>query len=152
MALLPSCGDKTMSDIRENAMPCGLRPNPNRDTKPYWDGLSEGRLLIQQCADCGTYRHYPRPVCPNCYSMTVKWREMQGEGTVHTWTASHHAFHPAYKRKEPTVYVTVDLPEGPRLLGRLVGGNSDKLAIGQKVKLAVEYVDEELSLPVVELI
>ncbi len=129
----------------------GLRPNPNRDTKPYWDGLLQGRLLIQQCADCGAFRHYPRPVCPNCYSMELKWRDMQGKGTVHTWTISYHPFHPAYKKNLPTAYVTVDLPEGPRLVGRLRGGGEDDLAFGRKVRLAVEMVDDELALPVVEL-
>ena len=44
-------------------------PEPTRDSKPYWDGLNEGRLLLQQCAACRRIRHYPRPVCDACYSM-----------------------------------------------------------------------------------
>jgi uncharacterized OB-fold protein len=136
----------------ENPMLKGPRPKPTRDTKPYWDGLQEGRLLIQQCADCETFRHYPRPVCPNCYSMEVKWRDMQGQGTVHTWTTSYHAFNPAFKKDLPTTYVTVDLPEGPRMVGRLCNSDPADLVIGKPVKLSVEYVDDELSLPIVELI
>ena len=129
----------------------GLRPKPNRDTMPYWDGLKDGKLLIQQCSDCGAYRHYPRPVCPDCHSMDVKWREMQGTGTVHTWTICHHPFHPAYISKDPMVYVTVDLPEGPRMLGRLNGGDPADLAFGKPVTLSTEYIDDELSLPTVSL-
>ena len=48
-------------------------PEPTRDSKPYWDGLNEGRLLLQQCAACKRIRHYPRPVCDACYSMAVAW-------------------------------------------------------------------------------
>ena len=129
----------------------GLRPKPNRDSKPYWDGLLEGRILLQQCADCGTFRHYPRPLCPDCYSMAVKWVEAQGSGTVHTWTVCHHAFHHAYKQDLPTVYVTVDLPEGVRLCGRLRKGGGGDMAVGRPVRLAVETVDQDLALPIVEL-
>ena len=68
-----------------------LRPSPTQDTKPYWDGLLEGHVLIQQCADCSTFRHYPRPVCPECHSMAFDWREISGNGTVHSWTVSGFA-------------------------------------------------------------
>ncbi len=129
----------------------GLRPKATRDSKPYWDGLLEGRLLIQQCGNCGAFRHYPRPVCPDCYSMDVKWREMQGQGIVHTWTVSHHAFHHAYKKHLPTVYVTVELPEGPRMVGRLVDGDATDMSVGRDVTLGVEMVDDELALPIVRV-
>ena len=133
----------------DNPMLNGLRPHPSRDTKPYWDGLLEGRLLIQQCPDCGAFRHYPRAVCPACYSMEVEWVEMRGEATVHTWTTCYHAFHPAYKRDLPVTYVTVDLPEGPRLVGRLRDGDGITLKVGLPVKLGVEQIDAELALPIV---
>ena len=128
-----------------------LRPNPTWDTKPYWDGLLEGRVLIQQCADCGVRRHYPRPVCPECYSMNVKWCEIAGTGTVHTWMVSHHAFHPAFKRGLPTAYVTVDLPEGVRLCAPLRSGDPKDIAIGREVKIGVEMLDDGLAIPVVHL-
>ena len=69
-------------------------PEPTRDSKPYWDGLNEGRLLLQQCAACRRIRHYPRPVCDACYSMDVTWIEASGRGRVHSWTVAHHPFHP----------------------------------------------------------
>jgi len=34
-------------------------PVPTRESQPYWDGLREGRLMLQHCAECGKVRHYP---------------------------------------------------------------------------------------------
>ena len=41
-------------------------PSPTRESQPHWDGMREGRFLLQHCAACGKVRHYPRPVCPHC--------------------------------------------------------------------------------------
>ncbi|MCU1397225.1 MAG: hypothetical protein JWN62_334, partial [Acidimicrobiales bacterium] len=48
-----------------------LRPRPatTHDIAFFFDGLNEGKLLIQQCADCGTLRHPPGPMCRNCHSL-----------------------------------------------------------------------------------
>ena len=126
-----------------------LRPSPNQDSKPYWDGLLEGRVLLQQCGACGIFRHYPRPVCPHCHSMQVNWREAAGHGTVHSWTVSHHAFHPAFKKDLPTAYITVDLPEGVRLCAPLRGGDPKDIALDKEVKIGVEHLEEGLATPTV---
>jgi imidazolonepropionase-like amidohydrolase len=74
-----------------------LTPQPTPDTQPYWDGLTAHVLRLQRCADCGKVRHYPRPVCDACYSMRVDWIDASGRGNVHSWTTTHHAFHPGFK-------------------------------------------------------
>lgn len=127
-----------------------LLPTPTRESQPYWDSLREGVLCLQRCADCGTVRHYPRPVCPACFSMKCDWVEAAGTGVVHSWTVSHHAFHPSFKRDLPQTFVTVDLPEGVRLLAPLRGDAQD-LAIGQAVRLEIEPLQDDWSIPVVRL-
>ena len=32
-------------------------PTPTRESQPYWDGLREGKLMLQHCAACGKVRH-----------------------------------------------------------------------------------------------
>jgi uncharacterized OB-fold protein len=123
-------------------------PEPTRDSKPYWDALREGRLVIQQCAACGKLRHYPRPVCDACYSMDATWREATGRGSVHSWTVAHHPFHPAFKGELPYVLATVDLDEGVRMIAQLRGVALEALAVGLAVAMAPERVTEALTLPV----
>ena len=123
-------------------------PEPTRDSRPYWDALREGRLVIQQCAACGKLRHYPRPVCDACYSMDATWREVSGRGRVHSWTVAHHPFHPGFKSELPYVLVTVDLDEGVRMLAQLRGVDLDTLSIGLPVAMTAERATDELTLPV----
>ncbi|MYE58053.1 MAG: hypothetical protein F4X35_00470, partial [Alphaproteobacteria bacterium] len=65
-------------------------PEPTIDSKPYWDGLKERRLLLQQCGDCGLIRHYPRPMCGACHSLEVCWIESSRQGRLYAWTEVHH--------------------------------------------------------------
>ncbi|MBS0240825.1 MAG: Zn-ribbon domain-containing OB-fold protein [Proteobacteria bacterium] len=123
-------------------------PDPTADTAPYWDAMREGKLVLQCCADCGKVRHYPRPVCPYCYSMQHRWEEAKGNGTVHSWTVAHHAFHPGFKPELPYTLVTVDLAEGVRMQAQLRGLDSSKLKLGLPVKVAFEVASKDLVLPV----
>jgi uncharacterized protein len=125
-----------------------LLPQPNEDSQPFWDAIRAHRLDIQTCADCGTLRHYPRPVCSACYSMAVTWTTASGLGTVHSWTVSHQAFHPAFTDKVPLVLATIELDEGVRMSCRLDGIDPDKIEIGLAVEVAYEDVDENVTLPV----
>ena len=34
----------------------------------FYEAARRGELRFQRCADCGAWRHYPRPSCPQCLS------------------------------------------------------------------------------------
>ena len=122
-------------------------PHPSDVSQPYWDGLKLGVLTLQRCARCERYRHYPRLVCDNCYSVDVEWVEASGRGTVHSWTVSHHAFHPGFAGELPYVLAIVDLEEGVRAMGRLGGVEPSEIRIGLPVKFSAEQRDDGLALP-----
>lgn len=125
-----------------------LVPAPTAESLPYWNGLREGRLRLQRCADCGKVRHYPRPVCDTCWSMNVDWVDASGNGTVHSWTVTHYAFHPGFKGDLPYVLLTVDLEEGVRLNAQARGIADPR--VGMPVRIAFEHATDELTLPVFE--
>ena len=125
-----------------------LLPQPTPDTQPYWDGLKAHKLVLQRCAACGKVRHYPRPVCDACFSMQAEWFEASGRGRVHTWTVTHHPFHPGYKGELPYTLVTVDLDEGVRMNAQLRKLDAAKLRIGLPVRVAFEQATDEITLPV----
>jgi hypothetical protein len=127
-----------------------LVPTPTAETQPYWDGLNEGRLRLQRCADCGKVRHYPRPVCDACHSMNVDWIDASGRGTVHSWTITHYAFHPGFKGDLPYTLLTVDLEEGVRMNAQARGIDAEALRVGLPVRVAFEPVKDGLTLPVFE--
>jgi uncharacterized protein len=127
-----------------------LVPSPTPETQPYWDGLREGKLRLQCCADCGKVRHYPRPVCDACWSMKVAWVDASGHGAVHSWTVTHYAFHPGFKGDLPYILLTVDLPEGVRMNAQARGIAASQLRVGLPVTLGFDAVKDDLTLPVFE--
>lgn len=98
-------------------------------TDAYWEGARKGRLVLQRCGDCGLVRHYPQLLCPACHSFAVEHVDAAGTGSVHSWTVSHHAFNANVADDVPYVLVTVELPEGVRVLGRLDGEPSTGLPV-----------------------
>lgn len=135
-----------MSTAPDTALPARPLPEPTAESQPYWDGLRAHRLLLQQCSDCGVVRHYPRAMCAHCHSFAVRWIDAAGHGRVHSWTVAHHAFHPAFKRDLPYALVTVDLPEGVRVLAPFRGAEAE-LRLDLAVRLVFEDISPELTLP-----
>lgn len=105
---------------------------------PYWEATRRGEILIQRCSNCHALRHYPKFVCSNCFSSEHDWVTASGRGKLHSWTITHHAFHPAFASELPYTLVTVDLEEGVRAMGRWVDGAQNKLAMGMTVQAHFE--------------
>src|SRR5438309_10456581 len=82
-------------------------PKPDPDSKPYWDGAREHRLLIQRCGACGEAYFYPRPFCPRCWSEDVSWEDASGDGTLYTWSVVHVNDLPPFNERVPYVAAIV---------------------------------------------
>jgi uncharacterized OB-fold protein len=103
-------------------------PSPTPGTEPYWDGAKQGKLLLRGCKSCGRIHHYPRALCPYCFSDELDWREASGRGTIYTFTVM---------RRAPVPYCIgyVTLEEGVSMMTNIVDCNLDAVRIDQKVKV-----------------
>ncbi|MFF5439714.1 bifunctional MaoC family dehydratase N-terminal/OB-fold nucleic acid binding domain-containing protein [Streptomyces achromogenes] len=128
--------------------PRPLRPRPvvNRDNAGFWQGVAERRLLIQRCTACGTPRHPWLPGCNACGGLGWDTVEASGEGTVYSYVVVHHPPVPGFDL--PYAVVLVELAEGVRMVGNVVGVPYDEVRIGMPVRAGFRRVDEELTLPV----
>ena len=102
-------------------MPRVVPPVTDADNRFFWEGVREGRLLIQRCTSCGALRQPPGPMCPHCQSLSWEAVEASGRGTIYSWVVSRH---PTEPDAEPRTVVLVDLEEGVRLVSNLVGGGT----------------------------
>lgn len=107
-------------------------PVADRDDAFFWEGARRHVLLIQRCADCGTLRHPPTPMCGRCGSLVVDPLEASGRGTIHSWIVSHH---PTQPDAEPRIVVLVDLEEGTRLVSNLVDATEADVDNGLPVEV-----------------
>jgi uncharacterized OB-fold protein len=109
-------------------------------TEPLVDATNHGwfttgALTLQQCVGCDTVQHPPEEVCHACGSMVFSTRVVAPTGTVHSFTVVHHSVHPALDASVPYTVVLVALAEVPevRVVGNLLGGPGDEVAIGMPV-------------------
>ncbi len=114
-------------------------PEPNPETKPYWDAAAEGRLLIRRCAACGRAHHYPRALCPFCFSDRTEWQTASGNGTLYSFSVMQRAPVPY-----AIAYVTLD--EGPSMMSNLVDCDFDTIHIGMKLKAVFKPTEGGLKL------
>ncbi|MEV5568902.1 OB-fold domain-containing protein [Spirillospora sp. NPDC052269] len=122
-----------------------LRPTIGLDTQYFWDGVNDGELRVQSCADCGALRHPPGPMCPECHSTNRTYRNASGRGVVHSFVVHHHP--PVPGRTPPYVVAVVELEEGVRILGNVIGCEPSEVEVDMPVRLVFQHMDDELVLP-----
>lgn len=122
-------------------------PQPNPDTKPFWDGCREHELRFQKCGVCGHVRWPPSIVCPVCYANDTEWITASGRGKIYTFAVYHQAFHKAFENELPYVTAIIELEEGPRLLSNIVDCDPQEVRCDMPLEVTWEDVTEEFSLP-----
>jgi uncharacterized protein len=116
-------------------------PQLNEGDAPYFEAASQGKLLIKYCNDCKKYHHYPRALCPFCFSDKTEWKEAQGTGTIYTFSVSRKSGPVPYA----IGYVTLD--EGPSMMTNIVECDLDTIKCGQKVKVTFKPTEGGPSVP-----
>jgi uncharacterized protein len=98
------------------------RPQPDEDSASFWAAASEHRIVLQQCQQCREIRFPPMPGCPNCGSPDFHEVESPGSGRIYSWIVVHRALAGLGPDQVPRTIATVELDEGCRVIGRVVGG------------------------------
>ena len=128
-----------------SAPPGVMRPVVSPDTEFFWAGTAAGELRVQRCGDCGALRHPPGPRCLSCGAMTAGYVVAAGTGEVYSYVVQHHP--PVPGKKLPVVIALVQLPEGVRMTGELLGAGPAEVRIGLPVRAEFVRIDDELTLP-----
>ncbi len=121
-------------------------PTATPTSAPYWNGLMDGMVKLQKCADCGVWVFYPRNRCPNCLSDALDWREVSGAGTLYTFTITRQPTAPHFADEVPQRLAVVELDEGVRLTTTLVNVDDGDIRIGMRLKPYFDTVTDEITL------
>ena len=138
------------------------KPLPVVDTesREYWAGCKRHELLIQRCKDCGTYVHFPDPLCSNCLSTNREFVESKGKGKIYSFIISYVTAVPGYQDDLPLVHawVTLDDIPGVRCFGLIKDLKPKPEEIQEMIKcempVEVDWVDmtDEVALPMWKLV
>lgn len=109
-------------------------PLPTARSQPFWDALKAHRVDIQQCDDCHTWVFFPRLHCPKCFSQSLSWKTVSGEGELLTYTLSRMPTMPEFADELPQKLAVVRLDEGVHINTTLVGLEEDQIKVGMRVK------------------
>jgi uncharacterized OB-fold protein len=118
------------------------RPVPTPVSEPFWAALREERVELQRCDECATWVYYPRSRCPHCLSDHLTWTEVDGRGTVYTFTVAVQPTAPPFADEVPQLLAIVELAEGVRLSTTLVGVEPAAIAVGMAVEPVFDHGDD----------
>ena len=125
-------------------------PEPNRDSRGFWEGCRAHELRILRCRECGTYVHQPAPLCHACNASELDWQRVSGRGRVYSWVVVHHGTLPGFSRETPYVVAFIELAEQPglRILSNVIDCDPSELCDGFEVSVTFVDAGDEVSLPV----
>jgi uncharacterized OB-fold protein len=121
-------------------------PHPTEITRPFWDALSQRRVCIQRCGDCGRWVFYPRRRCNACLSDRLEWRTVSGHGRLYSFTVSRQPAPLRFPGVASPVLAIVELAEGIHMTSTLVNVDGVRVRIGMALKPFFDQVDEKLTL------
>ena len=122
-------------------------PRLTPDNRAFWEGCREHKIMLPWCRHCDRSHWPPGPVCPYCFGDDLAWQQASGRGTVSSWVVVHKAWLPAFAADIPYNAVQVELEEGVRLTGNVIGVSNEALHVGLPVEVVFDDVTAEATLP-----
>jgi uncharacterized OB-fold protein len=120
-----------------------IAPEIDADSARFWEALERDELLVPLCGSCGRRFFPPMPSCPHCGARNVTLEPATGRGRVYSWVTVHMALDATFGDDVPYTIVAVELDEGARMIGRLVG-DGGPLASDVPLELAPYRVDGQV--------
>ncbi|MBX6742992.1 MAG: Zn-ribbon domain-containing OB-fold protein [Acetobacteraceae bacterium] len=126
--------------------PGRAKPKPTPETRHFWEGTKQGKLLLQRCEDTGKAYFPPRPFSPYTGSRNISVFEASGRATLYSYVI-HHRQVPGFT--PPYAIAVVQLEEGPRMMTNIIDcpQTPEALVLDMPLEVAFEQLDEEITLP-----
>jgi uncharacterized OB-fold protein len=84
--------------------------------------------------------HYPRALCPHCFSDKLDWKQASGKGKIYTYSVMRRA-------PEPYVIAYVTLDEGVSMMTNIVECDFDKVRVDLPVKVVFKASENGQPVP-----
>lgn len=120
-----------------------LAPARDADADDFWAALDAGVLLVWVCGSCGKRWLPPLTTCPRCGSSEVGSEGAPATAHLYSWSVIHLAVDPVFAAETPYTIGLVQLADGARLYGRIVGVEHNALRDGLELQVAVTRVQDQ---------
>ena len=102
----------------------------------FYNFVKEKKIMAAKCNQCGKMLLPPKPMCPQCFSKNLSWKELPNRGTLLTYTVIHVAPE-KFQSLTPYAVGIVELDSGTQLPGMIKGVDLGNIKVG--MKLAVDF-------------
>jgi uncharacterized protein len=109
-------------------------PEPTPVSQPFWDGLVQHRIMVQYSPSLDRYVFYPRTLAPGTLADDLEWREIDGSGTLYTYTVARRPTAPPWADAVPQLPAVVQWDAGPKFSTELVEIDPADIRIGMRVR------------------
>ncbi|OBH80752.1 Zn-ribbon domain-containing OB-fold protein [Mycobacterium scrofulaceum] len=109
-------------------------PEPTPVSRPFWDALARHRILVQYSPSLGRYVFYPRTLAPGTLADDLEWREIDGAGTLYTFTIARRPTGPPWADALPQLLAVVQWDTGGKFSTELVDVDPADVRIGMRVE------------------
>jgi len=113
----------------------------------FYEFIAEKKLMASRCSKCQALYLPPHPICIKCHGNEMEWVEMKGKGKLATFTAvavgQSRTIEEGYSRDNPYLVGIVELDEGPKVSGRILGIDAKKpenIKVG--TPLTIEFTEQ----------
>ena len=130
------------AETAQEDMRMRLLPELTPENRAFWTGGADGHLLIAHCDACDAAIHPPEIICPVCLSRDVSPRAAAGTGTIYSFTVNHQPWLPGLDVPYVLLVVDLDGEPGVRITAEAKGIDPDAVAIGQRVQVTFEPVED----------
>ena len=120
----------------------GLLPRLAPENVDFWTCGENGELRIQQCDDCGTFRHPQGPICRSCRSTNFSYTPVSGRGTVLGYTVNYQKWLPGMEPPYAICIVGIDEDPRVRLTSNLIDCDFDVIEVGMPVEVVFDHVED----------
>ncbi len=132
-----------------NSMPA---PMVDHHTLPWWEACGQHKLTAQRCTTCNHAQIPPAPICSECRGNNFEMTELNGKGTLYTYTAVHQPV--SIEQTLPFIIAIIELDvsgtpckNSVRLMSNIVDAAESELEIGKPVEVVWETMSDMVSLP-----
>ena len=115
----------------------------------YEEFLKEDKIMGAKCKKCGALSLPPRPLCVSCFGQELEWVQFRGVGNLAAFTsivvAPPFMAKEGFGRNNPYVVGVVELEEGNKIVGRIVGvdaRNPGEIKVGSPLKAEFIHTGE----------
>jgi len=113
-------------------------PDITPNNREFFEGCAQGELRIRLCHNCGARFRFAHGWCPQCWSSDIGWEVASGRGSITHVTVVYQPPLPAFEPQLPYALVLVELDDGVRMMGNVIGCDPESVRIGLPVEVFYE--------------